>query len=64
MPFLDYKCPNCGKTFQELVKSHLETVNCPTCNSVCERDYTGSVVGGLGKKTKKCTGDCKNCSGC
>lgn len=64
MPFLDYKCPSCGKSFQELVKDHTAKVKCPSCGAIAERSYSGKVVGGLGKKVKKCTGDCKNCSGC
>ena len=29
MPILQYKCKKCGKRFEELVKSHTDTVVCP-----------------------------------
>lgn len=31
MPILQYKCKKCGKRFEELVKSHTDTVVCPDC---------------------------------
>ena len=43
MPFLQYKCPKCGKKFDELVKSYLDEVNCPDCNEKAERDYSGEM---------------------
>ncbi|MBQ3166494.1 MAG: zinc ribbon domain-containing protein [Clostridia bacterium] len=64
MAFLDYKCPSCGKEFSELVKRFDDPVHCPQCKTLCERSYSGQVVGGLGKKPSSCTGNCKNCSGC
>lgn len=64
MPLFDYKCPKCGKKMSKLVKTYDEVVPCPDCGSPLEKDYSGSVVGGLGKKPSSCTGNCKNCSGC
>lgn len=64
MPYFDYKCPNCNKQFSELVKNCEQKVYCPNCKSLAERNYSGTILGGLGKKTATCTGDCKHCSGC
>ncbi len=64
MPFLQYKCLKCGKTFEELVKSHLDEVKCPDCGEVAGRAYSGEMYSATGKPTKKCTGNCKTCSGC
>lgn len=64
MPFLQYKCNNCGKTFSELVKDSKDEVFCPDCKNKAERSYSGEVLTLTGKKIKKCSGNCKNCSGC
>lgn len=64
MPLLQYKCPNCNLNFEELVKKFDDQVLCPNCKSVAERSYNGQMFTQTGKTTKKCTGDCKNCSGC
>lgn len=64
MPLFDYKCPVCGKKTSKLVKVYDEKVLCPDCKAEMEKDYSGEVVGGLGKKPSSCTGDCKHCSGC
>ena len=31
MPVLQYRCPSCGKEFEELVKKYDEKVTCPDC---------------------------------
>ena len=64
MPFFEYKCPNCGKIFEELVKSYKDEVLCPSCTAVAQKNYSGTVYTETGKPVKKCSGDCKNCSGC
>lgn len=64
MPFLQYKCPKCGKSFDELVKSHLDEVKCPDCGEKANRSYSGDMFSSTGKTIKKCTGNCKTCSGC
>ena len=64
MPFLQYKCPKCYKIFDELVKSYLDEVKCPDCGEVALRDYSGDMFSATGKPTKKCSGNCKTCSGC
>ena len=64
MPFLQYKCKACGKQFEELVAHHTMEVKCPECGGETERDYTGTMYSATGKPTKKCSGNCKSCSGC
>ncbi len=64
MPLFDYKCPKCNKKLSTLVKKYDQQVLCPDCETIMEKDYSGVVSGGLGKKPSSCTGDCKNCSGC
>jgi hypothetical protein len=48
----------------ELVKSYLDEVKCPDCGGDTARDYTGDMYSATGKPTKKCSGNCKTCSGC
>ena len=43
MPFLQYKCPNCGKRFDELVKSYLDEVKCPDCGGALVKSARGNV---------------------
>ena len=75
MPILQYKCKKCGKRFEELVKSHTDTVVtetqlkesggvCPDCGGETQRDYSGEMYSATGKQTKKCTGHCATCGGC
>ncbi|MGN1372457.1 MAG: FmdB family zinc ribbon protein [Candidatus Coproplasma sp.] len=64
MPILQYVCPNCGKKFEELVKRFSDEVTCPDCKAKAERCYSGKVFSATGKKTVKCSGNCKTCGGC
>ena len=64
MAFLQYKCSVCGKEFDELVKNCEQEVFCPVCKAKAERCYTGTMYSQTGKPTKKCSGNCKTCSGC
>ncbi|MDE7159198.1 MAG: zinc ribbon domain-containing protein, partial [Clostridiales bacterium] len=54
MPMLEYVCPQCGKKFEELVKSHEEEVLCPECGAKAERCWCGTVYSATGKPVKKC----------
>lgn len=64
MPLLQYKCPHCGKEFDELVKSHADPAYCPACGARGERSYSGAMLTATGKPVKKCNGNCKTCGGC
>lgn len=64
MPLLQYKCPRCSKTFDELVKKYDDQVKCPACGAPAVRDYCGEIYTSTGKPVKKCGGNCKTCGGC
>ncbi len=64
MPLLQYKCKVCGNKFEELVRSYVDPVVCPKCGGETTRDYSGEMFSATGKPTKKCSGNCKTCSGC
>lgn len=64
MPILQYKCPSCGKRFEELVKRFDDDVLCPDCKQKAERTYCGKMYSSTGKQVKKCSGNCKTCGGC
>ena len=64
MPILQYKCQKCGKRFEELVAKFDDPVRCPDCGEKCERDWSGEMFSSTGKKSKKCSGNCKTCGVC
>ena len=64
MPILQYKCPKCGKQFEELVKDCFEEVLCPDCEEKAQRDWSGKMYSATGKPVKHCSGNCSTCSGC
>ena len=64
MPVLEYKCPHCGKKFDELVGKHDEKVLCPVCRTEAERVWSGAMHGATGVQSKHCGGSCGTCPGC
>ena len=64
MPLFEYKCKNCGKIFEELVKSCEDKVCCPHCAGEAERNYSGRIYTATGKQTGGCSGNCSMCKGC
>ncbi len=64
MPVLQYRCPSCGKEFEELVKKYDEKVTCPDCGTAAERSYSGKMFSATGAQVKKCSGHCSTCGGC
>ena len=64
MPILQYRCKNCNKDFEELVKKFDDEVLCPVCKSKAERRYSGDMFSATGQPAKKCSGNCKTCGGC
>ena len=64
MPVLQYRCPKCGKEFEELVRKPTDEVLCPECGKPAERCYSGTMFSATGKPAKKCSGNCKTCGGC
>lgn len=64
MPILEYRCKNCNKVFEELVKRYDEEVVCPDCGQKVERNWSGCMYSATGKPPKKCSGNCSTCGGC
>ena len=64
MPLLQYFCADCNLRFDELVKNFKDPVVCPRCGKKVERSYSGEVYSATGKKTIRCSGNCKTCGGC
>ncbi len=64
MPLLQYRCPSCGKEFEELVNKFDDKVTCPSCGTQAERSYSGQMFSATGTHAKKCSGHCKTCGGC
>ncbi len=64
MALLQYKCSSCNLEFDELVKSSEQQVFCPKCKQMAVRVYSGQMFSATGKAVKKCSGNCKTCSGC
>ena len=49
---------------KELIAGWGHNFVCPDCGGETERDYSGDMFSATGKQTKKCSGNCKTCSGC
>jgi putative FmdB family regulatory protein len=64
MPILQYVCPKCQNSFEELVKKFDSPVKCPACGAIANRSYSGEMFSATGKPAKKCSGNCKTCGGC
>ena len=64
MALLQYRCDFCNLEFEELVKDSTQEVKCKNCGNVAKRIYFGQMFSSTGKTVKKCSGNCKTCSGC
>lgn len=64
MPLLSFKCPECGKVFDELVKSSDDSPKCPQCGAVAKRSFSGKCYGIVGGTPAGCTHNCATCKGC
>lgn len=64
MPLYDFKCPRCGKVFEELAKDYKTEVRCPKCGVKAVRQWAGEMHSATGKPPKKCSGNCETCEGC
>ena len=64
MPILQYKCEKCAKKFEERVQKFDDPVLCPDCKAPAVRDWSGEMFSSTGKKSSKCSGNCKTCGGC
>ena len=55
MPLLKYRCPECGKRFEELVGfSHTQDVRCPECGAQAQRAFWhGRFPRGNGQRNER-----------
>ncbi len=60
MPFLKYKCTECGHVFDELVRAGEDAPRCPDCGGKTQRAYEGKCL----SAHTGCAGDCSCCGGC
>ena len=45
MRLFEYKCPKCGKIFEEMVKNYNDEVKCPVCGkSLLQKKGRGAKV--------------------
>ena len=79
MPIYEYRCPDCGQEFEEIVTSSSQTVVCPKCESeapeklmsCCRFKTAGANMPPIGQSApapsaaSACAGcTSKNCSSC
>ncbi|MEG1980275.1 MAG: zinc ribbon domain-containing protein [Victivallaceae bacterium] len=54
MPIFEYKCENCGASFEKLLKNRQEVVICPQCNSSkiakANSTFAPKVASGCGRQ--------------
>ena len=62
MRLFEYKCPKCGKIFEEMVKNYNDEVKCPVCGEVAVKSYSGTMFTATGKQSGGCSGNCSACS--
>ncbi|HLZ42910.1 MAG TPA: zinc ribbon domain-containing protein [Candidatus Sulfotelmatobacter sp.] len=56
MPLYEYRCDDCGKTFEMLrrIKDADEPARCPTCSSMkVERQFSTFAAGGCGTSSSR-----------
>ena len=60
MPLLKYRCPECGKRFEELVGfSHTQDVRCPECGA--QQVSASKFCPGCGQQADPGAKFCPNC---
>ena len=67
MPLYSFRCPECGRRFEELLTvEHKDRVPCPDCGAKAEREWTGKCS--FGAKYASSRGErpaeCANCPMC
>ena len=64
MPLYSFRCPACGKRFEEILTvARKDEAVCPDCGRKAERVWNGKCNFGA-KRSVGCSGHCAGCSGC
>lgn len=63
MPFIEFICPKCGKTTEELTKADGKKPLCPDCMTEMEQKYSGKCYVNQ-RQPEHCSGNCSTCKGC
>lgn len=64
MPLYSFRCPACGKRFEEILTvARKDEAVCPDCGRKAERVWNGKCNFGA-KRSGGCGGHCAGCSGC
>ena len=65
MPMYSFRCPECGKRFDELLPiSKKDEAFCPDCQTKAQRVWNGKCAFGAKASTSGCQGNCSGCAGC
>ena len=68
MAFIEFICPRCGYTSEEIVKSDGKYPDCPKCGAPLKQKLSGKCYTGVAGKPNGsgggCSGNCSCCGGC
>ncbi len=64
MPLYEFRCEDCQKDFEELVRTGTETMPCPTCGGEHVHRLISRVAFSSGGKMTTTASSSSNCSGC
>ena len=67
MPLYEYRCSDCGRLFEKIVRSWSEAVDCPSCSSATVEKQVSSfamATGGGGNVRAGGGGSCCGGGGC
>ena len=68
MALIEFICPRCGHTSEEIVKSDGKYPDCPKCGTPLKQKLSGKCYTGVAGKSSGggggCSGNCSCCGGC
>jgi putative FmdB family regulatory protein len=65
MPVYEYRCTDCEKTFEQLVRSQSQKIECPTCGREhVSRVFSTFAVGASTEKGPRCESPQPGCGRC
>lgn len=65
MAFIEFICPKCGHSSEELVRADGKYPNCPECGTPLKQKLSGKCYTQCaGKSGHECSGNCSCCHGC